>query len=86
MKRLGGVVFFGYNVLRIRTMIPFWKAFALALAVVRAAAFLTPAQSNLVVTAEPAAQTEPAGGSPPPSPAPPPAPASAAKTRPRHLL
>ena len=57
-------------------MIPFWKAFALALAVVRAAAFLTPAQSNLVVTAEPAAQTEPAGGAPSPSPAPPPAPAS----------
>jgi penicillin-insensitive murein endopeptidase len=57
-------------------MTPFWKAFALALAVVRAAAFLTPAQSNLVVTAEPAAQADHAGGSPSPAPATPPAPSS----------
>ena len=56
-------------------MAPFWKAFAVWLAVVRAAAFLTPPQTNLVTSA--GAEVRTGAATPASSPDGPPAPAPA---------
>ncbi len=57
-------------------MISFWKAFALWLAVVRAAAFLAPPQTNLVTAADATVRMDAAAAAPSPIPIPAPSPAS----------
>jgi penicillin-insensitive murein endopeptidase len=51
-------------------MVPFWKAIALWLAVVRAAAFLVPAQANITTEPGAAGRMETAASAPAPAPSP----------------